>query len=668
MLDYKPGLKLCLPALRVLTAATTLTLLQIIEGSRVLTHYEALDVHEGAGLDEIRSAFRTVKQRAGGLVSAEILEAFNVLTDLESRLLYDDVESKVRSELDDFGTVCNVGSDKGIVGSGASNKPQNLAHGKPTKQSSTRSGGGESSRAVDGVEDARWSGSSCTHTAPDGELEPWLSVDLGRDISIGQVRLLNRLEAHERLAHWQVRVGAAVDPRQGLACGVEEPGPAGPGAWVETSCAGLRGRYVGVVLGDGRRDAILTLCELQVFEHEARRGSCSHFERHIAAAQRYIEASHLVRTDSLYPRRATELIGAALERLDRHDVSRMEQLYRELNALQPGSLQATPTQLAVVLPELFLLRSRILERVALSSSCQGEKHCCVFSLSQTAVGCLSKALSFAKLAGRPGLERARALYEVSVSPVQQALEDIDPSPLAPWASFWQTCEFFYPVLRAGTSMHSPFWDPQDPGLNPMVTWLQRSRGVLQADLQRLLDADRHIESKPDSEFMPAHPALVEAGSLERLVLFDGQQGWNKKWCGTQAAAPLQLCRLLGQRLPGLSRGLAPYYLVDNHEEVTILRLLPWTRLRPHSDNTNARINIDMALQNAGTASLRIAGRTLRFGGASDGIIAYDACHDREVINDGKNPFYVLQVGVMHPSAIEMLTDKQSRGELDAKES
>ena len=81
----------------------------------------------------------------------------------------------------------------------------NLARGKPTKQSTSGYNGG-SGKAVDGNRATGYGHGSCTHTQR--QQGPWWRVDLGKSMPIGHVRVTNRGDCcANRLREVEIRVG-----------------------------------------------------------------------------------------------------------------------------------------------------------------------------------------------------------------------------------------------------------------------------------------------------------------------------------------------------------------------------------------------------------------------------------------------------------------------------
>lgn len=507
----------------------------------------------------------------------------------------------------------------------------NLARGRQTAQSSTRAGGGESSRAVDGVLEAHWSSGSCTHTAPEGEPSPWWYVDLGRAHAIGVVRVLNRFEAPERLVNWQVRVGWG-DAWTATACAPVQTHPVQAGAWAEVDCRGLRGQRVAVVL-IGNPLAVLTLCEVQVFEHGF--GGLPPGQEsspHLTAARREVFAYYGPNPGVEHLEEASRLLGESLNDLS---TAALHQLY-----LDVSSMRGPRGEFVMTTPPFLALRARILERQALSSACAssspGSQLCCSSSLTHTAAGCLAKAISFAKMAGN--LTHAVQMFELGVSPQPAGY------PLARWPDFWQTCELFAPALTH--TSFDPFLDPETPSLKSLVGVLESSLPSVRADL------DQVLSQFGVSAFEPAFPHLVVEGGWDRLVLYEGVRGWSSRWC-LQATHPLNLCELLRGKLPGESHGLVSRYLTDRNEEVSISRMLPGSRLLVHNGGTNMRVNINLPLSDDEDMWLRV-GRSPRRPLRDRRAAVYDACQDREMGHDGSTSTYWLEVGVMHPTAVQDL--------------
>jgi len=80
-----------------------------------------------------------------------------------------------------------------------------ISKGRPTTQSSTCCGG-SSSRAVDGITNSIWGGSSCTHTSRNHQ--PWWRVDLGSYYELDRVKFYNRGDCcGDRLDKAEVYIG-----------------------------------------------------------------------------------------------------------------------------------------------------------------------------------------------------------------------------------------------------------------------------------------------------------------------------------------------------------------------------------------------------------------------------------------------------------------------------
>jgi len=158
----------------------------------------------------------------------------------------------VTIKADDHLTLCEVEVYRGNL--------ENLARGRPTKQSST-SKNGNSSRAVDGNADSQYSGLSCTHTKM--EVGAWWRVDLGHEKNVGKIIVVNRADCcAERLQNFEVRVGNVDSPKANAICHYRYLAPIS-GEKTKLYCSRpTQGRYVYVRLRDMEH---LTLCEVEVY-------------------------------------------------------------------------------------------------------------------------------------------------------------------------------------------------------------------------------------------------------------------------------------------------------------------------------------------------------------------------------------------------------------------
>ncbi|KAI8498801.1 hypothetical protein Bbelb_232540, partial [Branchiostoma belcheri] len=141
---------------------------------------------------------------------------------------------------------------------------ENIARGRPAWQSTTYEGEypskGEAGNAVDGNRETLYNVHVCAHTLD--ENDPWWYVDLGSPRSIERVVIFNREDCcSERLSPFRVHVGNSLAVASNPSCGGDH---SAAGLITAVECAGVTGRYVGVLLpGSGR---ILTLCEVEVYE------------------------------------------------------------------------------------------------------------------------------------------------------------------------------------------------------------------------------------------------------------------------------------------------------------------------------------------------------------------------------------------------------------------
>ncbi|XP_019622202.1 PREDICTED: hepatocyte growth factor activator-like [Branchiostoma belcheri] len=140
----------------------------------------------------------------------------------------------------------------------------NIARGKTAYQTSTRSGGGSASRAVDGNTNGQFNGGSCTHTWGPGSYNPTWWVDLGQTYQVNRVVIYNRLDCcRDRLSPFHIHIGDSAHVTANPRCGGDHRISTRE-KFVSIRCPGMTGRYVGIRLQGYR---ILTMCEVQVFSN-----------------------------------------------------------------------------------------------------------------------------------------------------------------------------------------------------------------------------------------------------------------------------------------------------------------------------------------------------------------------------------------------------------------
>ncbi|XP_035695996.1 uncharacterized protein LOC118429571 isoform X1 [Branchiostoma floridae] len=138
----------------------------------------------------------------------------------------------------------------------------NLAWGKPTVQSKVAYKG-VASRATDGCRDPDWDSLCCTSTP--AQSNPWLRVDLGTEVSVRWVVIINRQDkTGQRLDLFELYVGNEERVDRNRHCGSVIFLPYDKKNKIATNCNGIRGRYVGIRLPGNSRT--LSICEVEVYE------------------------------------------------------------------------------------------------------------------------------------------------------------------------------------------------------------------------------------------------------------------------------------------------------------------------------------------------------------------------------------------------------------------
>ena len=150
---------------------------------------------------------------------------------------------------------------------------QNIALGKPARQSTTAFGG-DASRAVDGNTSGQWGAGSVTHT--EDERYAWWEVDLGAIYELDHIVIWNREDCcWERLQNFIIHTSKMPFKRRdnvtfgdGFVKGPFSPWAAGTNSFtfdITDDIQEKKARYVRIILSQVRQDRPLSLAEVQVF-------------------------------------------------------------------------------------------------------------------------------------------------------------------------------------------------------------------------------------------------------------------------------------------------------------------------------------------------------------------------------------------------------------------
>ncbi|XP_078353593.1 neuropilin-2-like [Oculina patagonica] len=153
---------------------------------------------------------------------------------------------------------------------GVKQKPENLALGKPTNQSSTSSsnpqvGAAVSGRAVDGNPDTEMTNGHCSHTKENNP--SWWRVDLGSDhVPVSEIYIVNRFstrtDVQQRSEDYKITLGGSSTVANNPAC-------KGLYSFIQFKASAVcftnplkTGRYVGIMTTQRQ---FLQLCEVEVY-------------------------------------------------------------------------------------------------------------------------------------------------------------------------------------------------------------------------------------------------------------------------------------------------------------------------------------------------------------------------------------------------------------------
>uniref|UniRef100_A0A8P4GE99 Fucolectin tachylectin-4 pentraxin-1 domain-containing protein n=1 Tax=Dicentrarchus labrax TaxID=13489 RepID=A0A8P4GE99_DICLA len=138
----------------------------------------------------------------------------------------------------------------------------NVAPSGTATQSSTASGG-YPDKAIDGNRDPVYSHGSCSHTG--GGFSSWWSLLLPGLYKVARISITNRYEIPERINNAKILIGSSLENNgnNNPSCAVISSIPGG--ATSTFQCGGMIGRLVNVYVYRTNLQAVLTLCELEVY-------------------------------------------------------------------------------------------------------------------------------------------------------------------------------------------------------------------------------------------------------------------------------------------------------------------------------------------------------------------------------------------------------------------
>mmetsp|Transcript_1726 Transcript_1726/g.6750 ORF Transcript_1726/g.6750 Transcript_1726/m.6750 type:complete len:290 (+) Transcript_1726:105-974(+) len=202
-----------------------------------------------------------------------------------------------------------------------------------------------------------------------------------------------------------------------------------------------------------------------------------------------------------------------------------------------------------------------------------------------------------------------------------------------WQDQWQVPTLYMPGLKA-----KPYWD--EPGELPLAEFLEMHFETFRQDFLAVMDKPAYQEA-----FTQNDHGLISAGSWGELKLYNGKQ-----WMSVCDDVAWRSCSLLRAR-PELV-GKFPTSRTHNvalPKEAGYFKLLPGTRLKPHTGPVNFHLYCHLGLSSPSGAWLRVGSssarpRTWHAGRA----MCFDDSFEHEAWHDGSEPRYVLMVTFWHP--------------------
>lgn len=201
-----------------------------------------------------------------------------------------------------------------------------------------------------------------------------------------------------------------------------------------------------------------------------------------------------------------------------------------------------------------------------------------------------------------------------------------------WRSSWQMPEFFNASLRA-----QPYWPAED--FAAAVAMRERASEIL-AELDALLaNQTAPFQLEGDHELVDTRHGWTEFKLMER-----GR--WDAQRCRVFRAA----CEALRQKREVVGR--MPGRQEWGPGQVTIFRLAPGARLKPHTGPTNMRLTAHLALKVPEPAAALTVGDPTRNGARREWregtVIVFDDSYVHEAHNPSNQPRYVLYASMWHP--------------------
>lgn len=200
-----------------------------------------------------------------------------------------------------------------------------------------------------------------------------------------------------------------------------------------------------------------------------------------------------------------------------------------------------------------------------------------------------------------------------------------------WPNSWQI-----PTMHMRGLRSQPFWE--GPTKPPLATFLEAHFDTIRKEFLAVLAHPEHSRSFGQNDH-----SLITAGTWGELKLFDG-----KEWKQVCKDVTPKTCALLRKRPELVGKmSTSRTHHVSLPKEAGYFRLLPGTRLKPHTGPVNFHLYCHLGLLVPEGPWLRVGGEQPRrwTEGAST---CFDDSYDHEAWHNGTKARYVLMITFWHP--------------------
>jgi aspartate beta-hydroxylase len=236
-----------------------------------------------------------------------------------------------------------------------------------------------------------------------------------------------------------------------------------------------------------------------------------------------------------------------------------------------------------------------------------------------------------KNAGRH--EEAKAFYEKQTKIAWDGKNKFAAHEAIRWQDYGQTPQIWVPGLRSQQVWPRETW--REDGLE-VANLMEKHFDTIKREVNLVL------EHAPE-EWQETYRFLFDEGDWNQILLYHGKE--FRPEC--EQLFP-ETCALLRQWLP--SKPGMPW-VVDQNEQVLILRMMPGTTVEMHSGPSNSILNVHLGIKGLEGAELVVDNETYAW--EEGKVIAWDGSFDHSInCVKCKEPRIIMMIRYMHPDVTE----------------